>query len=154
MMHFKRGWAIKFGIYTVYCLAKATQPPVNESDGHKKNLDRDSLVISWVNDVFNPRRILDYFVAIMASLPPDVKVESIWNNTFGRREDACIVRAKRFGKLLLSKVISDDITGKSNFVLEIDTPQLTRVLEKKYHTYYEAMVQNSQSGDIVEMTNK
>ena len=50
--------------------------------------------------------------------------------------------------------MSDDITGKSNFVLKIDIPQLTKVLKKKYHTYYEGIVQNSQSGDIVEMTNK
>jgi hypothetical protein len=178
-----------FGIYTAYCLAKAAQPPVNEGDGHKNNPDRDSFVISWVNDVFNPQRMLDYFVAIMASLPPDEKVESIRNNTFvkvhakypswldkikkidsppsakhikwrdtdGRDfspEDACVIRTKRFWNLLYSKAKSDDITEKSNFVLEVDIPQIIRVLEKKYHTYYEGIVQNSQSGDIVEMTNK
>jgi hypothetical protein len=178
-----------FGIYTVYCLAKATQPPVNESDGHKNNVDRDSLVLSWVNDVFDPQRMLEYFVAIMVSLMPDVKVESIRNNTFVKGhpkypswldkikkidsppsakhikwrdgdghdfspEDACVIRAKRFGKLLLSKAMSEDITEKSNFVLVVDIPQIIRVLEKKYHTYYEGVDQSSQSSDIVELTNK
>ena len=178
-----------FGIYIVYCLAKATQPPVNENDGHKNNLDRDSLVISWVNDVFSPRRMLEYFVAIIANLPPDAKVERIRNNTFVKGhpkypswldkitkidsppsakhikwrdgdghdfspEDACVLRAKRFGKLLLSKAMSDDITGKSNFVVEANISQIARVLEKKYHTYHEGIIQNTQNGDIVEMTNK
>ena len=69
-------------------------------------------------------------------------------------EDACNIRAKRFGKLLLSKAISDNIIVKSNCVLEVDISHIIRVLEKKYHTYYEGIVQNSLSGDIVEMTNK
>lgn len=71
-----------FGIYTVYCLSKAAHPPVNKSDSHKNNLDRDSLVVSWVNDVFNPQSMIGYFVAIMTSLPPDDKVERVRNNTF------------------------------------------------------------------------
>ena len=29
-----------FGIYLIYCLAKATQPPVNNSGGRKNNVDR------------------------------------------------------------------------------------------------------------------
>jgi hypothetical protein len=55
---------------------------------------------------------------------------------------------------LLSKAISDNIIEKSNCVLEVDISHIIRVLEKKYHTYYEGIVQNSLSGDIVEMTNK
>jgi len=50
--------------------------------------------------------------------------------------------------------MSDNITEKSNFVLEVDISHIIRVLEKKYHTYYEGIVQNSLSGDIVEMTKK
>jgi len=47
------------------------------------------------------------------------------------------------------------LTGESNFLLEIDTMQrITEVLERKYRAYYKGIVQNSQNGDIVEMTNK
>lgn len=47
------------------------------------------------------------------------------------------------------------MTGESNFLLEIDTMQrITEVLERKYRAYYKGIVQNSQNGDIVEMTNK
>ena len=179
-----------FGIYIVFCLAKAAHPPVNEGDSHKNNLERDSLVVSWVDDVFNPQRMFDYFVAIMTSLSSDDKVESIRNNTFvkGHRkypnwldkinkidsprsykhitwrneighnynpEDAGVISTKRFWNLLYSNANSNDIAGESNFVLEADTIQrITEVIEKKYHNYYEGIVQNNQSMDIVEMTNK
>jgi hypothetical protein len=179
-----------FGIYCVYCLAKATQPHTNGNDDRKNNLDRDSLIISWVNEVLNTRRMLDYFVAIINNLPSDEKVERIWNNTFVKGhpkyprwldkikkngsppnakhikwkdkdghdfspEDAYIIRGKRFGKLLLLKMMSDNITEKSNFVLEVDTiSQIMEVLENKYHNYYKGINRNSQSGDIVEMTDK
>jgi Fe2+ or Zn2+ uptake regulation protein len=178
-----------FGIYAIYCLAKATQPRTKGSDDRRNNLDRDSLIISWVNEVFNTRRMLEYFVAIMDNLPSDDKVESIRNNTFVKGhpkypswldkikkvdsppsvkhikwrdrdrhdfspEDAYIIRGKKFGKLLLSKAMSDNIIEKSNFVLEVDITHIIRVLEKKYHTYYEGVIQNNQIGDIVETTNK
>lgn len=179
-----------FGIYTIYCLAKAAHPPAREGDSYKNNIDRDSLVVSWVNEVFNPQRMFEYFVAIMASVPPADKVEGIRNYTFVKGhpkypswldkikkidsprsskditwrdekghifspEDACIIRTNRFWNLLYSKVNSNDMTGESNFLLEIDTMQrITEVLEKKYRAYYKGIVQNSQNGDIVEMTNK
>ncbi len=179
-----------FGIYIIYCLAKAAHPPVSKGDSHKNNLDRDLLVVSWVNEVFNPQRMLDYFVAIMTSLPPDDKVESIRNNTFVKKypkypswldkikkvnsprspkhitwkneyghvfspEDACVIRTKRFWTLLYSKAKSNVMTRESNFALKVDTTQrITEVLKKKYHNYYEGIVRNSQSGDIVEIISK
>jgi len=180
-----------FGIYAVYCLAKATHPAGNEGDlSQNKISERDTLVVSWINEVFNPQRMLDYFVAIMTSLPPDDKVESILINTFVKKrpkypnwldrikkvdsprsskhitwknkyghifspEDACVIRTKRFWNLLYSEARSNDTTGRSHFALRMDTIQkITEVLEKKYHTYYKCIIQNSQSGDIVEMKNK
>lgn len=47
------------------------------------------------------------------------------------------------------------MTEGSSFVLMVDTIQsITEVLEKKYPSYYKGIVQNSRSGDIIEMTNK
>jgi hypothetical protein len=45
--------------------------------------------------------------------------------------------------------------GGSSFVLEADTiERITDVIEKKYHNYYKSIVQYSQSGEIVELTNR
>ena len=181
-----------FGIYALCCLAKAAQPPINKSGGHKNNLDRDSLVVSWVNDAFNSQRMFDYFMAIMGSLPPDDKVERIRDNTFVKGhpkapnwllhntrksllqcsrskyitwrdelghnfspDDACVIRTKRIWNLLYSKANSNDVWGGSDFVLDADTThRITEVLANKYHYYYEGIAQDSQSGDIIEMTNK
>ena len=73
-----------FGIYAIYCLAKATDPPTNDDDGDDHS-NRDSLVVSWLNDSLNSQRMLDYFVAVMSSLPTDNKVQGIRNNTFVKR---------------------------------------------------------------------
>jgi hypothetical protein len=47
------------------------------------------------------------------------------------------------------------VWGGSDFVLDADTThRITEVLANKYHYYYEGIAQDSQSGDIIEMTNK
>jgi hypothetical protein len=79
---------IIFGIYVLYCLAKAAQPPVDENLNSKDNLlDRDKLVVSWVNEVFHPQRMLDYFIASMSHAPSHDTVRRIWDNTFTKSQN-------------------------------------------------------------------
>lgn len=78
-----------FGLYVLYCLAKAAQPPPDENLNSKDNLlDRDKLVVSWINEVFYPQRMLDYFIASMSHLYSDNTVRRIWTKTFTKSQNA------------------------------------------------------------------
>jgi hypothetical protein len=48
----------------------------------KDMLNRDGLIVSWIKEVFNPQRMLEYFVAIMNNLHEDDTVQRIWDDTF------------------------------------------------------------------------
>ena len=70
-------------------------------------------------------------------------------------DDACVIRTKRFWNLLYSKANSNYVQRESNFVLDAGTThRIMEVLKNKYQYYYEGIAQNSQRGDIVELTNK
>jgi DNA-binding transcriptional ArsR family regulator len=77
-----------FGVYVLYCLAKAAQPYADENLNSEDNsLDRDKLIVSWVNEVFHPQRMLDYFIASMSHVPSDDMVHRIWDNTFTKNHN-------------------------------------------------------------------
>jgi hypothetical protein len=76
-----------FGIYVLYCLAKAAQPPVDENLKSDNLRDRDKLVVSWVNEVFHPQRMLDYFIASMSHVHSDDTVRRIWAKTFTKDQN-------------------------------------------------------------------
>ena len=40
------------------------------------------LIVPWVNEVFYPQRMLEYFIASVTQLPSDDTVRRIWDNTF------------------------------------------------------------------------
>ena len=67
---------------------RRAQPPVDENLNSKDILlDRDKLVVSWVNEVFHPQRMLDYFIASMSHLPSDDTVRRIWAKTFTKSQN-------------------------------------------------------------------
>jgi hypothetical protein len=178
-----------FGIYVFYCLAKAAQSPVDEKRNSKDNLqDRDKLVVSWVNEVFNPQRMLDYFIVSMSHLHSDDSVRSIWAKTFAKNqnmrlgsqeenkisdtsrnkyirwinenghnfspESAYGLYTQKWWQTFLPISKSSKKTVNPFYILNEEIIlKITEVIEKKYSAYYKDMVQNTQNGDIVTMTN-
>lgn len=179
-----------FGLYVLYCLTKAAQPPINENHNSKNNvLDRDKLVVSWINEVFHPQRMLDYFIASISHLPSDDTVRRIWGKTSAKNqnmrlgsqeknkvsdavrnhkhvrwldenghnfspESAYGLYTQRFWQTLLAAPKSSNTTAKSFYTLNGEIiRRITEVIEKKYSAYYKNMVQKTQKGDVVTMTN-
>jgi DNA-binding transcriptional ArsR family regulator len=154
-----------FGIYVVSCLVEASRPPVHK-DGKMSTsqiLNRDRLVFSWINRVFNPQKMLEYFIAIMDNLVEDnvnaVPINGKRSNS--HQENASDMRYKRWMTFLLDKRFQptsenlsfSDTADKPYYGLDLRTiNKVMYVLEKKYTTYHLLLAEMTKNYDILKMT--
>jgi hypothetical protein len=170
-----------FGTYMVYCLVEASRPPTGDSNKKLSKTDmlnRDKLVASWINDVFNPRRILEYFVAIMNNLSEDDINQKIPNETsindnhehistkkicqrgtrvdgnrmnFSNKNAYDILSERWMTFLLTSEELSFyDIAKKPYYELNVGMiNKIMQVLEKKYNIYYKDIILMTKNMDSI-----
>src|SRR6266516_2392874 len=154
-----------FGIYVISCLVEASHPPVHKDSKMSTSeiLTRDRLAFSWMNRVFKPPKMLEYFIAVMDNLNDD-NVNAVQIN--GKRptfhhENASDMRYKRWMTFLLNKRFQATSENLS-FSDTADTPyyglnlgtinKIMHVLEKKYGTYHHLLIEMTKNYDILEMT--
>jgi hypothetical protein len=143
-----------FGVYVIYCFAEAARP------AHSTTLVRDKLASFWIQNVFSPLNMYDYFLAVVNNQPKNNKVERTLRKNFkfkhGSRyvdDDGKVVRPsstqqfalERFRRLTTqfeyNKYKSD---GKPLY--ELDTKiieKIFNILEKKYSYQFEPLLETS-----------
>lgn len=148
-----------FGIYMIYCFLEASRPNMDSDYGMSRLsvMEKDRLIDSWINEVFNPWIMFNYFVAVVNNILDDNEVQKILNNnmkgesgkTFFVDDEGNLVRPAsgldfmdaRF-TFLTSKASSYDKTTKPHYELDIDTiNKIIKVLKNKYSNYYEALIE-------------
>lgn len=72
-----------FGSYVVYCFIEASRPVVDYSKHHSMtNIEKDKLASEWIQKVFSPLNMYDYFLAAIENQPSDEAVQKALNNNF------------------------------------------------------------------------
>ena len=66
-----------FGIYMIYCFLEASRPIADSHYGVNKVsvMGKDRLIDSWINEMFNPWIMFNYFLAVVNSILDDEKVQ-------------------------------------------------------------------------------
>lgn len=150
---------IIFGIYMISCFLEASRPIMDSNYGINKLsvMEKDRLIDSSVNDMFNPWIMFNYFLAVANSILDDKEVQRTWNNnvkgesgkTFFVDDEGNPVRPAsaldfmdaRFS-FLTSKASAYDKMTKPHYELDIDIiDKITKVLKNKYSYYYEALIE-------------
>ncbi len=144
-----------FGFYALCCLVQAARPPIGNNDGKISETDimnRDRLIVTWIKQVFNPQRMLDYLLAIMSNLDEDNNASADENKHNFRLENASDMRSERWMWFLLTSKDYDKAT-KPYYELDIGTiNKIMQILEKKYKSYYKPLAEVTKNNDIIEMT--
>ena len=148
-----------FGIYMIYCFLETSRPIMESDYGMNKLsvMEKDRLIDSWINDMFNPWIMFNYFLAVVNNILDDEEVQQIWNNNVkGESGKTFFVddegnRARPASGLdfmdarftfLTSKASSYDKKTKPHYELDIDViDKITKVLKNKYSNYYEALIE-------------
>lgn len=93
------------GVYVVYCFIEAARPIEdsdndndNYSSSYMTNLDRDELALSWIEKVFSPTNMYEYFLAAVEHQTKDELVESNQQKHLKQNEDGDWVFGRDDGK--------------------------------------------------------
>jgi DNA-binding transcriptional ArsR family regulator/chemotaxis protein CheY-P-specific phosphatase CheC len=133
-----------FGVYMVYCFIQAAQPGstfVNRKMSKTDIMNSDKVVLSWIQEVVKPQRMLGDFITIMSNLLEDEKIISVpkrGNPIIPKTaNDICMI--SWFER---AKPSSYDTVKKPLFQMDqaiID--KIMDVLERKYSRYHEPIMQ-------------
>jgi DNA-binding transcriptional ArsR family regulator len=162
-----------FGVYMVYCFIQAAHPSptfFNRKMSKTDMMNSDKVALSWIQEVFQPQRMLGDFIAIMSNLHEDVVVQKLMDklkesDTNSRRSDKIKVKDS-YGKIfsvpgrdnsIIPKTANDicmeswferakpssyDIVKKPEFQInQAIIDKLMDVLERKYSKYHEPVMQ-------------
>jgi hypothetical protein len=72
-----------FGAYIIYCFIEASRPVVDYSKQHSmSNIEKDKLASEWIQKVFSPLNMYNYFLSTIENQPSDETVKKTLNNNF------------------------------------------------------------------------
>ena len=150
-----------FGSYVVYCFIEASRPVVDYSKRHSMtNIEKDKLASEWIQKVFSPLNMYNYFLAVIENQPSDEAVQKTLNNNFkkvekGRSENVDEVSnnkrgpqstqdfaMERFVSLSSNFNHAHYIKGKPLYELDEETiKRLTRSFKEMYPIIYEQLLE-------------
>jgi hypothetical protein len=74
---------ILFGSYVIYCFVEAARPVMDYSKEYSmNNIEKDKLASKWIQEVFSPLNIYNYFLAAIKNQPSDNTVQKTLKNNF------------------------------------------------------------------------
>lgn len=129
-----------FGLYVIYCFIEAAQPATNE---HMKRRDKEKLSSIWIQNVFSPIDMYDYFLTAIKNNQPTNGKEDLVKRFDNIKEKQLLPSTHRLAENHFLTIVYENFShGKPLYELDLETiKKMKRTLKKMYPMYYKRLLE-------------